>query len=295
MVVFVALYYGNVWRARDFPLLSQLMFSPSSNGTHYVGFNQTEILDGQGQVDEAKLAHQGIPYISATYASYNLTENLAITATITHLVLYNWDDLKSAFEFLSWRNLRRLSQPAAWMFWRRKPEETTKETGTLDPHYRLMRVYEDVPDWWYASVFAVAVTTGIICIYLTRSGMQWWEFIIPPLLACVMIVFTGAQSGLTGFTVSISSLVQMIGAYLEPGRPVANMYFTLFGHNSVSQALLLLVDLKLGQYAKLPPRCTFTMQLVGTLVGGIINYIVMLSITSAQRDILSVPRSPCGC
>ena len=124
---------------------------------------------------------------------------------------------------------------------------------------------------------------------LTQSGMQWWEFIITTLLACVMIVFTGAQSGLTGFTAPISSLVQMIGAYLEPGRPVANMYFTLFGHNSVSQALLLLTDLKLGQYAKLPPRCTFTMQLVGTLVGGIINYIVMLSITAAQRDVLWVP------
>ena len=149
-----------------------------------------------------------------------------------------------------------------------------------------MRVYQDVPDWWYASVFVIAVTTGIFCIYQTQSGMQWWEFIITTLLACVMIVFTGAQSGLTGFTAPISSLAQMIGAYLEPGRPVANMYFTLFGHNSVSQALLLLTDLKLGQYAKLPPRCTFTMQLVGTLVGGIINYVVMLSITSAQRDIL---------
>lgn len=287
MVVFLGLYYGNVWRAQDFPFLSQLMFSPSSNGTHYVRFNQTAILNGQGRVDEAKLMRQGIPYISATYASHNLTENLAISATITHLVLYNWDDLKSAFTFLSWRNLRRFSRPGAWMFWNKKEGGATKkEIGELDPHYRLMRVYQDVPEWWYASVFAVAVTAGVICIYLTQSGMQWWEFIITTLLACVMIVFTGAQSGLTGFTVPISSLVQMIGAYLEPGRPVANMYFTLFGHNSVSQALLLLTDLKLGQYAKLPPRCTFTMQLVGTLVGGIINYIVMLSITSAQRDIL---------
>lgn len=63
-------------------------------------------------------------------------------------------------------------------------------------------------------------------------------------------------------------------------------YFTLFGATSVYQGLVLLADFKLAQYAKLSPRCTLTMQLVGTLAGGLINYAVMMSITEAQRDIL---------
>ncbi len=63
-------------------------------------------------------------------------------------------------------------------------------------------------------------------------------------------------------------------------------YFTLFGYNSVTQGLLMLQDLKLGQYAKLSPRATFTMQVVGTLVGALINYFIMISITDAQREIL---------
>lgn len=50
--------------------------------------------------------------------------------------------------------------------------------------------------------------------------------------------------------------------------------------------MLLLQDLKLGQYAKLSPRCTFVMQIVGTLVGSILNYAITLSITTNQRDIL---------
>ena len=33
IVVFLGLYYSNIWRARDFPFLSQLLFSPSSNST----------------------------------------------------------------------------------------------------------------------------------------------------------------------------------------------------------------------------------------------------------------------
>ena len=37
----------------------------------------------------------------------------------------------------------------------------------------------------------------------------------------------------------------MLGGVLIPGKPVANMYFTMYGHNPVPQALGLLRDLKL--------------------------------------------------
>jgi OPT oligopeptide transporter protein len=49
---------------------------------------------------------------------------------------------------------------------------------------------------------------------------------------------------------------------MHSGKPVANMFFVLFGYNSVVQGQLLLRDLKFAQYAHLAPRATFTMQLV---------------------------------
>ena len=39
----------------------------------------------------------------------------------------------------------------------------------------------------------------------------------------------------------------MIGAAMVPGKPVANMYATLYCYNSVTQATSLLRDLKMGQ------------------------------------------------
>ena len=42
--------------------------------------------------------------------------------------------------------------------------------------------------------------------------------------------------------------------------------------DSVNQAQLLLRDLKIAQYAKLPPRAAFTAQIVGTLLGAVLNY-----------------------
>lgn len=69
-----------------------------------------------------------------------------------------------------------------------------------------------------------------------------------------------------GFTPDIQSLVQMLGACMIPGSPQANMYFTLYGYNTLQQARGIIRDLKMGQYTKLPPRVTFTVQAVGAVV-----------------------------
>jgi OPT family oligopeptide transporter len=286
IVVFLGVYYGNIWRARDFPFLSQLLFSPTSNATSYVTYNQTLILDENGRLDPAKLEVQGVPYMAATFASYVLTQNLAITATITHMLLWNFNDIKSAWSFLSPTNLKNIISPSFWKFWQPAPPLTEEEMQNLDPHYRQMLSYKDCPDWWYGLVLLLSAIVGLICIYAADSGMSWWAFIIATLLASILILFVGAQAGLTGFQLHVQPIIQMIGAYLEPGNPLTNMYFTLFGYNSVGQGMLLLQDLKLGQYAKLSPRCTFTMQMVGTLVGAVLNYFITISITENQREIL---------
>jgi hypothetical protein len=48
-----------------------------------------------------------------------------------------------------------------------------------------------------------------------------------------------------GYAPSIENLVQMVGGAIIPGKPVANMYFTLYGYNTQTQTLNLLRDLKL--------------------------------------------------
>lgn len=67
----------------------------------------------------------------------------------------------------------------------------------------------------------------------------------------------------------ITSIIQLIGGYLHQ-----------------TQALFLIENLKLGQYGKLSPRCTFMVQTLGTVSGACINYILMTSIITNQREIL---------
>jgi uncharacterized oligopeptide transporter (OPT) family protein len=68
------------------------------------------------------------------------------------------------------------------------------------------------------------------------------------------------------FTPYVTQLFQMLGSAVVPGSSQANMYFELYSGTALFQAASMLQDLKLGQYTKLPPRKTFTIQMVGTIV-----------------------------
>ncbi|KIK91682.1 hypothetical protein PAXRUDRAFT_830625 [Paxillus rubicundulus Ve08.2h10] len=287
MVVFAGVFYNNIWKAQNFPMLSQLLFY--ENGTIY---NQSLILDANYEVDPTLLAEQGLPYYASSWVVYLLAMNLGLGATITHLLLWNHDDLRGAWEWMRPSNLRKEWQgfrlrSVNWKFWQddgmREQPQNTKE---LDPHYAQMLKYPDVPNSWYHAVFVLSFIVALIVIYKSNSTLPWWGFVIAIILSIMTTLFLGALYAITGIVLSIQTFVQMITGYMLPGRPMANMYIVLYSHNTVSQATLLLRDLKIAQYVKLPPRAAFTAQIVGTLVGAILNYVLMNSIIDNRREIL---------
>lgn len=248
------MYYGNVWNALKFPFLSQQLFSSNSSSTLFEIYNQSAILDSNFELDRNALEAQGLPFFSATNGAYLLTTNLGITATITHILLWNRDAVRGAFDFDFKSTLTYVKNPS--LLWKRKSAPVSE--AELDPHYRMMLAYKEVPAWWYLLILVASTVTGIACIYALGSTLPWWGFMIAITLSFLGTLFFGAMSGLLGFQVPITSVIQLIGGYLHPSRPVANMYFVLFGANAQAQALGLVGSLKLGQYGKLSPRCTFT-------------------------------------
>lgn len=84
----------------------------------------------------------------------------------------------------------------------------------------------------------------------------------------------------------ITPIIQMIGGYIQPGNRVANMYFTLYGYNSMTQGNLPLRDLKLAQYCHLAAELAFMVQISGTSIGAIFSYNMMNSIVDHQQDTL---------
>jgi hypothetical protein len=143
IVIFCGVYYGNIWDSLKFPFLSQALFSAESNGTKFVNYNQTEVLDPTDwKVDPVKLTEQGLPYFTGTFAVYLLATNLSITATFSHMLLWNWEDLRTSWQFLKPSNLKNMFSPKSWS----KPIWGGEDDTETDPHYRLMLAYKDAPN-----------------------------------------------------------------------------------------------------------------------------------------------------
>jgi energy-converting hydrogenase Eha subunit G len=78
----------------------------------------------------------------------------------------------------------------------------------------------------------------------------------------------------------------MLAGLMLPGRPIGNMYFAAWSHNVISNCVNLCNDLKMGEYLKIPPFIMFITQIYGTILGGFINYAVMISIVTSNRELL---------
>ncbi|KAF7973665.1 hypothetical protein HWV62_14640 [Athelia sp. TMB] len=285
IVVFCIVWYNNIWKAQNFPFLSQLLYY--ENGTEY---DQLLILNSDYEVDQTLLNEQGLPYYSSTWVVQLLATNMAMGATFVHMFLWNYSDIKGAWSWATPTALRHSWAHFSWKFWQNDGmRDQQDDNPDLDPHYREMLKYPDAPNSWYIITLAISIIIALVVIYKTDSTLPWWGFLIAVLLAFVSILIFGALYAITGLAFIIQPFIQMIGGFLHPGKPMANMYFVLFGYNSVSQGQLLLRDLKIAQYTKLPPRAAFTAQIIGTLFGAVLNFVLMNSIIDSQTPILLSP------
>lgn len=90
-----------------------------------------------------------------------------------------------------------------------------------------------------------------------------------------------------GNGIATNNLSKMIAGLALPGRPVGNMYFAAWSHNVITNTVNLCNDLKMGEYLKIPPRVMFVTQIYGTILGGFLNYAVMISIVSGNAELLT--------
>ncbi|KAK6410443.1 hypothetical protein LTR81_015338 [Elasticomyces elasticus] len=283
-----------MWEAKSMPFLSQELFNlTASNSTYFSVYNQSLILTDKFEIDFAALDVQGIPYLTTTYVAYILTTNMGFTATFVYMLMYNWDDLKYAWAWASPRNLKSLFQKETLFFWRNQetPEARLRRKENdpnLDPHYKLIlrNGYKEVPLWWWASVLLGCWAVGLGCLYALDSTLPWWGFLVATAVTLVMGLFFGAQYGMTGFGFNQQPICQMLAGYMFPGRPLANFYFTSFTYNTTVQVQVLAKDLRLAQYTHLPPRITFGLQILGCVVGALLNWVMMISIVDAQAPLL---------
>ncbi|KAI6103066.1 OPT oligopeptide transporter protein-domain-containing protein, partial [Pisolithus croceorrhizus] len=154
----------------------------------------------------------------------------------------------------------------------------------------LWAAIQEVPQWWYCVLFGVSLALAIGTAYADVNLLPWWSIIMFTAIAFIVAVVLSFIYAVTGFQLcTCSVLVQIVAAYIHPQQPIRNMYAKLYGYNTGYQTLYMVADLKLGQYAKVPPRSTFVAQLSGAIIGAIFNYILYKSIVGVHREDLQNP------
>ncbi|KAL4757804.1 OPT family oligopeptide transporter [Aspergillus foveolatus] len=258
-VVMAALYYGNAWDTKSFPFMSTSLFH--SNGTT---FSPNSVINSQGTIDYTKLEQVGLPSLTSSTVWGYLTQNLAIGALISHVLIFYWKDMATA-----WKQARSRTQP--------------------DPHYQGMLKYKEVPMWWYYASFVLAFFAGLIVTIKGETTLPAWGYIISLILGSFIAPFSCVLYGLYGTGVSTNQLSKMVAGALHPGRPLAGLYFASWSHQVILLSVNLANWLKVGQYTKVPHRIMFATQVYGTLLGAALNYVVMITIVTSQREILLDP------
>ncbi|EME47911.1 hypothetical protein DOTSEDRAFT_146951 [Dothistroma septosporum NZE10] len=255
-VVMASLYYGNAWNAKTFPFMSTSLYK--ADGTE---FSITSVLNSRGTIDYSELTKLGLPHLTSSTVWGFFTQNLAIGALITHVIIFYGKDMMQA-----WKQARSRTQP--------------------DPHYQAMLKYKEVPMWWYLATFVLCFIAGLIVNVKGDTTLSAWAYVISLLLGAFIAPFSCILYGLYGTGVSTNQLSKMVAGAVEPGKPLAGLYFASWSHQVILLAVNLANWLKVGQYTKIPPRVMFRTQIYATLLGAAFNYVVMTVIVNAKKTIL---------
>ncbi|KAH7929974.1 OPT superfamily oligopeptide transporter [Leucogyrophana mollusca] len=251
-IIFMAIYYTNTWNSKAFPLLSTSIFS--SNGSIY---DQTAIFGPTFQLNQTALDEIGLPALTGSNAWLNVTNCLAIGGLISHCIFFWGPYVRESFQ--------------------------QAISGTQpDPHWKANRKYKEAPWWWYTILLLLAFVAGLVVVFKGQTTLPWYSFIVALLLGS--FPFSTLLFGRMGNGIATNQLMKMVAGVIAPGRPVANLYFSMWSHDVVAQSINLAGDLKIGQYLKIPPRAMFLTQVWGTILG-----FVMVSVVDAQREILISP------
>lgn len=226
-------YYSNVFGAGNLPIYTMNLFQ--ANGSYY---SISHIMVNE-QLDPALYKQYGPLRMTFQFAATYGIGFAALIALLVYIALHYGKEIVQRF----------------------------RQSRTMDDdiHMKLMRGYQEVPPWWYVTTF---VTTFALSVAVCQvfELMPWYWVFVATALPFVFILPVGIIQALSNQQPGLNVITEFIIGYGRPGDPIANVTFKVYGYITMTQALSLVSDQKLGHYMKIPPRHLVIAQLVGTMV-----------------------------
>ncbi|GKT97512.1 related to peptide transporter [Colletotrichum tofieldiae] len=215
-----------------------------------------------GVLNQEALAKYGIPRLTGSFAYAMFMANAAIGALVAHCFFFWGGDVKRAYQ--------------------------SAKSGRYDDrhHDHMTKHYKETPWWWYVIVLVISFVLGLVVVCTQNVTLPAWAYVVSLLLGIFIAPLSTILYSRFGNGIATNNLSKMLAGLILPERPIGNMYFAAWSHNVISNAVNLSNDLKMGEYLKIPPRVMFLTQIYGTILGGFINYAVMISIVNGNRELL---------
>ncbi|KAM0935382.1 putative oligopeptide transporter, OPT superfamily [Dioscorea sansibarensis] len=265
-----AYWWLNLYNAKTYPIFSAKLFTPT--GSRY---NITAIVNDKFMIDLDAYEQQGRVNLSMFFALSYGFGFAAIASTITHVAFFYGREIYEKFR--------------------------ASYQGKEDIHTRLMKKYEDIPGWWFYVLLLVTSVVSIVLCTILKDQVQlpWWGLIFACLMAFMFTLPISIITATTNQTPGLNIITEYIMGVIQPGKPIANVCFKVYGYMSMTQAISFLADFKLGHYMKIPPKSMFLVQFVGTMIAGTINLGVAWWLLGSIKNICDPdhlpPNSPWTC
>ncbi|KAG0298986.1 hypothetical protein BGZ98_010383 [Dissophora globulifera] len=262
-IIAPATYYSNLWNSKQFPILTAELFK--EDGTPY---NKSMVMT-DNVLDPAKYEAYGPLRMDSFFALTYGIGFAGLTATLTHVALYHGKDIRD-----QWRAAISMKDH--------------------DIHSRMMMAYKEVPQWWYAALFLVSLAMSIFTV-VKWNYLPWYYLLISLVIAFVFALPVGVVQAVTNQQPGLNVITEYVIGYLMPGHPIANVTFKAYGYITNVQALQFTQDLKLGHYMKIPPRIMFWVQVISSVLAGMINLATTDWLMKAQPNICTKAGYPWTC
>ncbi|BEJ16019.1 hypothetical protein CspHIS471_0506240 [Cutaneotrichosporon sp. HIS471] len=259
-IMILGIYYTNSYNTGYLPINTNRTYDNRGNR-----FNVSRIVDKHGKMDTAKFQQYSEPWLAAGNIVLYFWFFAVYTSMVSYTILYHRHELAVSSRSL-WRQIKKTFKRGG------PPVDGDEEEDDLaeDIHWRLMKHYPEVPEWWYFIVLILALGIGMAGVAAYPTGVT--PAVVPygVLLAVIFMIPIGLIYAVTGQQVTLNVIAEFIGASIVPGDALAMNYFKMYGYITAAHALSFSKDLKLAHYTKINPKHTFWCQIVATLISAFV-------------------------
>ncbi|KAF8948334.1 hypothetical protein BGZ47_005459 [Haplosporangium gracile] len=251
-------YYFNLWNSKNFPILTAGLFKEGG-----MPYDKAMVMTNN-VLDLVKYEEYGPLRMDSFFALTYGIGFTGLTAILSHVALYHGREIRG-----QWRAAIAMKD--------------------YDIHSRMMMKYKEVPQWRYATLFLISLAMSIFCVE------KWHYLLVSLAIGFIFALPVGIVQAVTNQQPGLNVITEYVIGYLMPGHPIANVTFKAYGYITNAQALQFTQDLKLGHYMKVPPRIMFWVQVISSVIAGIINLKTTDWLLRVQPNICTKARYPWTC